>query len=73
MEKPSKGPATGAAATAAAAAGSPSSSYNPIGANKWTKPFFDISVPNNVTALVGKSAYLTCRVRNLGNYTVKSE
>ncbi|XP_037032142.1 tyrosine-protein kinase receptor TYRO3-like isoform X2 [Bradysia coprophila] len=37
---------------------------------KWSEPYFDISVPNNVTALVGKSAYLSCRVRNLGNKTV---
>lgn len=38
---------------------------------KWSEPYFDISVPNNVTALVGKSAYLSCRVRNLGNKTVR--
>lgn len=37
---------------------------------KWGEPYFDISVPNNVTALVGKSAYLSCRVKNLGNKTV---
>lgn len=49
---------------------SKASPFNPYDSNKWTKPFFDISIPNNVTALVGKSAYLTCRVRNLGNYTV---
>ncbi|XP_057670115.1 junctional adhesion molecule A-like isoform X2 [Diorhabda carinulata] len=33
-------------------------------------PYFDALTPNNVTALVGKSAYLSCRVRNLGNKTV---
>ncbi|XP_068082347.1 zwei Ig domain protein zig-8 [Anabrus simplex] len=33
-------------------------------------PYFDAMTPRNVTALVGKSAYLTCRVRNLGNKTV---
>ncbi|XP_045510833.1 zwei Ig domain protein zig-8-like isoform X2 [Colias croceus] len=33
-------------------------------------PSFDASTPRNVTALVGKSAYLSCRVRNLGNRTV---
>lgn len=33
-------------------------------------PYFDTMTPRNVTALVGKSAYLTCRVRNLGNKTV---
>lgn len=34
------------------------------------EPYFDASTPKNVTALVGKSAYLNCRVRNLGNKTV---
>ncbi|XP_049781661.1 protein turtle homolog B-like isoform X2 [Schistocerca gregaria] len=34
------------------------------------EPSFDPSTPLNVTALVGKSARLTCRVRNLGNRTV---
>ncbi|XP_060806031.1 zwei Ig domain protein zig-8-like [Amyelois transitella] len=33
-------------------------------------PSFDVNTPKNVTALVGKSAYLSCRVRNLGNRTV---
>lgn len=33
-------------------------------------PIFDPSTPKNVTALVGKSAYLNCRVRNLANKTV---
>lgn len=37
---------------------------------KWNEPTFDTNIPNNVTALVGKSAYLSCRVRNLGNKTV---
>lgn len=40
---------------------------------KWNEPYFDTSVPNNVTALVGKSAYLSCRVRNLGNKTVSKQ
>ncbi|KAG8261990.1 hypothetical protein J6590_062295 [Homalodisca vitripennis] len=34
------------------------------------EPYFDPLTPRNVTALVGKSAYLSCRVRNLGNKTV---
>lgn len=34
------------------------------------EPIFDPSTPKNVTALVGKSAYLNCRVRNLANKTV---
>ncbi|CRK88383.1 CLUMA_CG002160, isoform A [Clunio marinus] len=33
-------------------------------------PFFDPNVNQNVTALVGKSAYLNCVVKNLGNKTV---
>lgn len=32
--------------------------------------YFDTSTPRNVTALVGKSAYLSCRVRPNGNRTV---
>ncbi|KAG8212694.1 hypothetical protein J437_LFUL019582 [Ladona fulva] len=39
----------------------------PVGRNE---PYFDPMTPRNVTALVGKSAYLSCRVRNLGNKTV---
>ncbi|XP_049821780.1 uncharacterized protein LOC109597310 isoform X3 [Aethina tumida] len=33
-------------------------------------PYFDSEISGNVTALVGKSAYLSCKVRNLGNKTV---
>ncbi|XP_073838763.1 uncharacterized protein isoform X1 [Musca autumnalis] len=36
----------------------------------WIDPYFDPTTPRNVTALMGKSAYLSCRVRNLGNKTV---
>lgn len=36
-------------------------------------PFFDKSVSKNVTAIVGKSAYLRCRVRNLSNKTVSTQ
>lgn len=39
---------------------------------KWIEPYFDPSTPRNVTALMGKSAYLSCRVRNLGNKTVST-
>lgn len=35
-----------------------------------TGPYFDTSVPSNLTGLVGKTAYLNCRVKNLGNRTV---
>uniref|UniRef100_A0A182IRI3 Ig-like domain-containing protein n=1 Tax=Anopheles atroparvus TaxID=41427 RepID=A0A182IRI3_ANOAO len=37
---------------------------------KWEDPYFDDTTPRNVTALVGKSAYLSCRVKNLANKTV---
>lgn len=47
-------------------------SHNSITSPKWNEPYFDTSVPNNVTALVGKSAYLSCKVRNLGNKTVSN-
>lgn len=33
-------------------------------------PFFDKLASKNVTALLGKTAYLNCRVKNLGNKTV---
>ncbi|XP_050086854.1 zwei Ig domain protein zig-8-like [Anopheles aquasalis] len=33
-------------------------------------PHFDMSASKNITALVGKTAYLNCRVKNLGNKTV---
>lgn len=33
-------------------------------------PYFDMSAAKNVTALVGKTTYLGCRIRNLGNRTV---
>lgn len=35
------------------------------------EPYFDPNVPKNITALVGKSAYLNCIVKNLGNKTVE--
>ena len=37
-----------------------------------TGPHFDTSIPNNITGLVGKTAYLNCRVKNLGNRTVSN-
>ncbi|XP_037896176.1 putative mediator of RNA polymerase II transcription subunit 26 isoform X2 [Glossina fuscipes] len=33
-------------------------------------PYFDRTVSRNVTALLGKTAYLNCRVKNLGNKTM---
>lgn len=38
---------------------------------KRLEPYFDPNVNQNVTALVGKSAYLNCIVKNLGNRTVE--
>ena len=36
-------------------------------------PYFDVTASRNVTALVGKTATLNCRVRNLGDRTVGNE
>uniref|UniRef100_A0A1A9ZQW8 Ig-like domain-containing protein n=1 Tax=Glossina pallidipes TaxID=7398 RepID=A0A1A9ZQW8_GLOPL len=33
-------------------------------------PYFDTSATKNVTSLVGKTAHLNCRIKNLGNKTV---
>lgn len=35
-----------------------------------TGPYVDKASSKNVTALLGKTAYLNCRVKNLGNKTV---
>lgn len=35
-----------------------------------TGPYFDKAASKNLTALLGKTAYLNCRVKNLGNKTV---
>ena len=34
-------------------------------------PYFDTSATRNVTSLVGKTAHLNCRIKNLGNKTVR--
>lgn len=39
--------------------------------NQYVGPQFDPETPRNVTALEGKSAYLTCKVKNLDNKTVR--
>ncbi|XP_065155538.1 zwei Ig domain protein zig-8-like isoform X2 [Atheta coriaria] len=39
-------------------------------ANAARGPHFDIAYSKNVTALLGKTAYLNCRVKNLANRTV---
>lgn len=33
-------------------------------------PYFDKAASKNVTALLGKTAYLNCKVKNLGNKSV---
>ncbi|KAJ8669697.1 hypothetical protein QAD02_000956, partial [Eretmocerus hayati] len=43
---------------------------NTLEETSWTGPYFDKSASKNVTALMGKTTYLTCRVKNLGNKTV---
>lgn len=40
--------------------------------HRWNEPFFDLTMPKNITSLVGKSAYLGCRVKHLGNKTVST-
>ncbi|XP_055644563.1 zwei Ig domain protein zig-8-like isoform X2 [Toxorhynchites rutilus septentrionalis] len=49
-----------------------SSKYGNIEATDATRtgPYFDLSASKNVTALLGKTAYLNCRVKNLGNKTM---
>lgn len=39
-------------------------------ANSHRGPYFDTSASKNITALLGKTAYLNCRVKNLSNKTV---
>ena len=36
-----------------------------------TGPYFDNSTQSNVTGLVGKTVLLVCKVKNLGNRTVR--
>ncbi|XP_059059963.1 uncharacterized protein LOC131853156 isoform X3 [Achroia grisella] len=38
-----------------------------------TGPYFDLVASKNVTALLGKTAYLNCRVKNLGNKTLNMQ
>lgn len=50
------------------------SSGNVLDAGAATRqaPHFDKPASKNVTALLGKTAYLNCRVKNLGNKTVSN-
>lgn len=41
----------------------------PSNAKGKLEPTFDYKQPTNITAVVGKNAYLACHVRNLGNRT----
>lgn len=41
--------------------------------NPFVGPQFDPETPRNVTALEGKSAYLTCKVKGLDNKTVSDQ
>uniref|UniRef100_A0AAG5DLS5 Ig-like domain-containing protein n=1 Tax=Anopheles atroparvus TaxID=41427 RepID=A0AAG5DLS5_ANOAO len=52
------------------AATAPTLRHSLVQPGKWEDPYFDDTTPRNVTALVGKSAYLSCRVKNLANKTV---
>lgn len=36
-----------------------------------TGPYFDTNTPANVTGLVEKTVHLVCKVKNLGNRTVR--
>ena len=36
-----------------------------------SSPFFDLDNSGNVTAVLGKTAYLNCRVKNIKNQTVR--
>jgi hypothetical protein len=64
------GQGTGAGFNSLQTAGSPAPPPPPPPSLGRNEPYFDTMTPRNVTALVGKSAYLSCRVRNLGNKTV---
>uniref|UniRef100_A0A182NKA1 Ig-like domain-containing protein n=1 Tax=Anopheles dirus TaxID=7168 RepID=A0A182NKA1_9DIPT len=37
---------------------------------QWAEPYFDLSVSRNVTVREGETAFLTCRVDNLGRYSI---
>ncbi|KYQ59559.1 hypothetical protein ALC60_01544 [Trachymyrmex zeteki] len=52
--------------------GKNSDTYNQNALEEATRsgPYFDKSASKNVTALLGKTTYLNCRVKNLGNKTM---
>lgn len=43
---------------------------NSLDQNARQGPYFDKAASKNITALLGKTAYLNCKVKNLGNKTV---
>ncbi|KAI5722980.1 hypothetical protein M8J76_016457 [Diaphorina citri] len=51
-------------------ADTPSRAANDIADTPTKGPYIDRQASKNVTALLGKTAYLICKVRNLGNKTV---
>ena len=40
-------------------------------ARNGSSPYFDLDNSGNVTAVLGKAAYLNCRVKNMKNQTVR--
>ncbi|XP_032593469.1 uncharacterized protein LOC6563053 [Drosophila grimshawi] len=57
-------------ASLAAASGINRNSIDLIDDSRNSGPYFDRNASKNVTALLGKTAYLNCRVKNLGNKTM---
>lgn len=43
---------------------------NSINQNFSSKPYFDLTMPKNVTLKVGETAFLSCRVKQLGDKVV---
>ena len=41
--------------------------------NKQLTPYFDLNHSGNVTAVLGKTALMNCRVKNIGNKTVSNK
>ncbi|KAI5722695.1 hypothetical protein M8J76_012198 [Diaphorina citri] len=54
-------------------ADTPSRAANDIADTPTKGPYIDRQASKNVTALLGKTAYLICKVRNLGNKTIGEE
>ncbi|XP_021708568.1 uncharacterized protein LOC110679012 isoform X1 [Aedes aegypti] len=59
----------GGGSSSSSSGSSRNSNAEPTDATR-TGPYFDLSASKNVTALLGKTAYLNCRVKNLGNKTM---